>query len=53
MGNIMKIIGGIGLLIGMYLVFSNYKAVNTLANTGGSLGIKLTQVLQGRDSYMK
>lgn len=53
MGNVYKIIAGVGTLIAVYLFLSNYRATTSIINTIGTNSIKGVQVLQGRDSYMK
>lgn len=53
MGDIYKIIAGIGTLIAVYLFLNNYRATTSIINTIGSNSIKGIQVLQGREDYMK
>ena len=53
MGNVYKIIAGIGVLIAIYLFLSNYKATTNIISTISSNAIKGVQVLQGREDYMK
>lgn len=53
MGNVYKVVAGIGTLIAIFLFLSNYTATVSIINTIGSNSIKGIQVLQGRDNYMK
>ena len=52
MGDIYKVIAGIGTLIAVFLFLNNYVATTSIINTIGSNSIKGIQVLQGRDNYM-
>ena len=53
MGNVYKIIAGIGTLIALYLVLSNFTATTTIIKTISDNSIKGIQVLQGRKNYMR
>ena len=53
MGNVYKIIAGIGTLIALYLVLSNFTATTTIMKTISDNAIKGIQVLQGRKNYMR
>lgn len=46
--NLQDIIFGIGTLIILYLVLTNYKGANALLTTGGSVSNTLIRTLQGR-----
>ena len=48
MNNVMSVISGIGILIGMYLVLSNATAATQIISTVASNSINGIQVLQGR-----
>lgn len=48
MGNANKIIAGIGMLIFVFLVVSNYKATTSVINTIGGNAVQGIKVLQGR-----
>lgn len=48
MAQISKIIAGIGMLIFVFLVVSNYKATTSVINTVGSNAIQGIKTLQGR-----
>ena len=46
--NVQKIITGIGLLIFVFLVVSNYKATTSVINTIGGNAVQGIKTLQGR-----
>lgn len=46
--NVQKIVTGIGLLIFVYLVVSNYKATTSVINTIGGNSVLGIKTLQGR-----
>lgn len=48
MNNFYKIVAGVGLLIGMFLVLSNFQASTSIINTLGTQGISGIKTLQGR-----
>lgn len=53
MGNIYKVISGVGALIVLYLVLSNVTQTTTIIDSIAKNSIKGIQVLQGRQVYMK
>lgn len=53
MGNIYKVITGVGALIVLYLVLSNATQTTTIIKSIADNSIKGIQVLQGRKTYMK
>lgn len=52
MNNIMKILGGIGVLIAIFLFLSNGGVTMSVINTISSNLINGIQVLQGRDNLI-
>lgn len=48
MSSIYKVVAGIGLLIGMFLVLANFQATTSIINTLGTQGISGIKTLQGR-----
>lgn len=53
MGNIYKVITGIGLLIGIFLVLSNFTGTVAVINTISKNAINGISVLQGRNPVSK
>jgi hypothetical protein len=48
MNQLTKIVGGVGILIGMFLVLNNYTASTKIISTIASNSINGIRVLQGR-----
>lgn len=52
MGDIYKVIAGIGTLIAIFLFLNNYRATTSIINTVAKNSINGIQVLQGREKLI-